>query len=126
MRMLNKKTIAIMLSLIIMIGGVMFYSYKNVIFQRGNPIPYLLASLEINEETPYVEVGENTGVYIAPQGECQPLFEFIEETQNVDLVEQLGSGYRFENETKRLTISSEIYLRYFTVWTVPQNTLQTK
>ncbi|MEG1883720.1 MAG: helix-turn-helix transcriptional regulator [Clostridia bacterium] len=101
-------------------------SYSKVIFQRGNPIPYLIASMSISEETPYVEVGKNTGVYITKRGECPPLFDFVEESRNVDFVEQAGSGYIFTNGLDNITVSSEIYWRYFTVWQVPNHTLQAK
>ncbi|MEG1548434.1 MAG: helix-turn-helix transcriptional regulator [Clostridia bacterium] len=101
-------------------------SYRNVIFQRGNPIPYLIASMSISEETPYVEVGNNTGVYISKKGECPKLFEFVENSRNVEFIEQFGSGYLFTNGLDNITVSSEIYWRYFTVWKVPQHTLQAK
>ena len=114
----NKKILIISLSLILILIAILFYTYKGVIFQRGNPLPYLLASLEISEETPYVEIGENTGIYISQRGECLPLLEFIEETQNVDFIEQGGNTYIFTDGINTITASSEIYLRYFTVWTV--------
>ncbi len=108
------------------ISLLIFSSYFNVIFQRGNPIPYLLASMSISDETPYVEVGKNSGIYISKRGECPELLEFVEESRNVEFVERFGSAYQFSNGLDNLTIFSEIYWRYFTVWTVPQYTLQTK
>lgn len=121
-----KTVMVFLLSLIIIIGATLFYNYRKVIFQRGNPIPYLIASVQINEKRPYVEVGANTGIYITQKGEHTLLFDFIEESQDVEFVEQAGSGYIFTNGIDNLTVSSEIYLRYFTVWTVPQENLQTK
>lgn len=102
-----------------------FGSYRNVIFQRGNPIPYLLAGMSINDETSYVEVGNHTGVYISKRGECPELFAFVEEDRDVEFVEQVGSGYQFTNGVDNITVSTEIYWKYFTVWKVPQHTLQT-
>lgn len=101
-------------------------SYHKVIFQRGNPIPYLIASMSISEETPYVEVGKNTGVYISKKGECPELFAFVENSKNVEFVEQSGSGYLFTNGLDNIAVSSEIYWKYFTVWKVPNHTLQAK
>ncbi len=72
-----------------------FYSYRKVIFQRGNPILYLIASIHITDENTYVEVDKNTGIYITHYGKCAQLFDFVEETQNVNFVEQVGSGYIF-------------------------------
>lgn len=105
---------------------LIFGGYRNVIFQCGNPIPYLLASMSISDDTPYVEVGNDTGIYIAKKGECPELFEFVQEKWNVEFVEQFGSDYEFTNGLDTLTLSSEIYFRYFTVWKVPQYTLQSK
>ncbi len=101
-------------------------SYQKVIFQRGNPIPYLIASTSINEETPYVAVGNNTGTYISKKGECSELFRFVESSKNVNFVEQAGSSYIFTNGVDNIVISSETYWRYFTVWEVPQHTLQAR
>lgn len=96
-----------------------------VIFQRGNPIPYLVAATKITDENPYVQVDvdDGTSVYIAKKGECPELFEYVEENRNVEFVEQAGSGYIFSNGVDSLVVSSEIYLGKYTVWQVPNKTL---
>lgn len=96
-----------------------------VIFQRGNPIPYLIAAAGITEETPYVQVKVQGGctVYISRRGQCPALLEAVERSRGVELVEQGGSGYLFSNGADRLTVSSEVYWRHYTVWQVPDSTL---
>lgn len=99
--------------------------WSPVIFQRGNPIPYLIAATKITDDTPYVPVNVDggTSVYIAKKGKCPELFEYIEESYHVEFMEQAGSGYIFSNDVDSLVVSSEIYLGKYTVWQVPNKTL---
>lgn len=109
---------------IILLMAVLFYGWGPSIFQRGNPLPYLYASMHLDEKRTYVEVGNKPGVYISKRGECPKLFEYIEENWNVELAEQAGSAYIFTNGVDQLIVSSEIYWGKFTVWQIPQITLQ--
>lgn len=83
---------------------LVFCSYHDTLFQRGNPVPYLLAAMRIGDDTPYVEVGSHTGIYISKRGECPELLRFVEESKQVGFVEQLGSGYRFSNGADDLVV----------------------
>lgn len=114
------KTVLMIVAAMIVVLLLVLGLYSKTIFQRGNPLPYLLASMRICEETPYVEVGDHTGVYISKNGDCPQLFKFIEESRNVEFVEQLGSSYLFANEVDSLTVSSEVYWKWFKVWQVSQ------
>lgn len=94
------------------------------IFQRGNPIPYLVAAKKISNEQSYVQVGGKEGIFISKRGECPELFEYVESNWNVEFVEQAGSGYIFSNGIAHLVVSSEIYWGNYTVWSVPHHTLE--
>lgn len=111
-----KKIVATIL-VVICLFGIFLYSWWDVIFQKGNPIPYLIAASKITEENPYVEVDKN--IVISKVGECPELFEDFEESQGVEFTEQTGSGYVFADGTKNYIISSEIYWGRYTVWTLP-------
>ena len=80
--------------------------------------------MKISDETPLVKVKE--GIYITETGEKQAVFDYIKEKYDAELIEQAGSGYIFSNGTDILTVSSEIYWRKYTVWSIPDITLQTK
>lgn len=101
------------------------FMWSPVIFQRGNPIPYVLAAIQITDETPYVPVDMDgaASVYITKKGECPELFEYVEKSRHVELIDQAGSGYIFSNGVDRLVVSSEIYWSNYTVWQVPNKTL---
>ena len=101
-----------------------FDRYGPAIFQKGYPVPYIKAMMKISDETPLVKVKE--GIYITKTGEKQAVFDYIKEKYDAELVEQAGSGYIFSNGTDKLTVSSEIYWRKYTVWSIPDITLQTK
>ena len=95
------------------------------IFQRGNPVPYLVAALRLTNQ-PYAQVNDRSvqDIYITAGYDCPELFEKIERERQVTFVEQAGSGWIFTNGADHLVISSEIYWRYFVVWQVPTHTLQ--
>ena len=95
----------------------MLYAKWDVIFQKGDPLPYLQAMVKINDKNPYVEVDKN--IVISKRGECQALFEDFKEQHGLEFVEQAGSGYIFTDGTNHYTISSEIYWSQYTVWTLP-------
>ncbi len=115
-RMTLKRTAFVIFSLAVVLVLFLVWSYKSVIFQRGNPVPYLYSALSLSEDTPYMEVGEDTGIYISSRGECPELFTLFEENTGMEFLEQAGSGFIFTNGLENKTISSEIYLKYFTVW----------
>ena len=124
--------VAVLLAAALVFAAV-FYLWGPAIFQRGNPIPYLRAALQLSEEQPYVLVGgDAVEVYITRRGDCEALFSMIEDTRKVTLVEQMGSAWVFcgaregtegtdflYRGTDRLTVSSEIYWGKYTVWLVP-------
>ena len=105
---------------------LVLHLWGSVIFQRGNPIPYLAAAARLSEEQPYVLVQERSvnDIYITRGHDCPELFAMIEQTRQVTFAEQMGSAFLFTNGADRLTVSSEIYWRYFVVWQVPTHTLQ--
>lgn len=117
------RLVAALVALLLVAGGVL-WRYGGAIFQRGNPIPYLLAAAQLDGDTPFAEVGSGDGVYIAPRGECPALLEFVERTRHVSFVERAGSGYLFSNGVDGLVVQSEVYWGRFTVYQVPLHTLQ--
>lgn len=117
-QMKTRKSVLTIIGVIIVVLLLVLGLYNKTIFQRGNPIPYLLASTRIGVETPYVEVGNNSGIYISKRGHCPQFFEFIEKSEKVEFVEQGGSSYLFANGDNSLTVSSENYWKWFTVWQV--------
>ena len=124
-RRLFYRTLACAAALCLLVLVFVMELWGPVIFQRGNPVPYLAAALRLSEERPYVLV-ESRGqdVYITKRGACPALFELVEDTRQVTFVEQAGSGWLFSNGADTLCVTSEIYWRYFTVWQVPDRTLQ--
>lgn len=111
-----KKIVATVL-VIICLFGIFIYLRWDAIFQKGNPIPYLISASKITEEKPYVKVNKN--VVISKIGECPELFEDVEGLLGVEYIEQVGSGYIFTDGAKSYTISSEIYWGRYIVWTLP-------
>ena len=108
------------------IGGMIICAVLSVfllkydaIFQRGNPLPYLISAIQISEEHPYIKVNDGAGIYIAQRGQCPELMDYVQEATGMKYLEQVGSGYLFSDGVDSLTISSEIYWGRYTVWSVP-------
>ena len=128
---MNRKKIIWLIAAILLILALALYLWWPVIFQRGNPIPYLMAAMQLSEEQPYVLVGgDAVPVYITKRGDCPELISMIEETRHVTFEEQAGSSLIFRTKPisgdwwfmdglDSITVSTEIYWRYFTVWQVP-------
>lgn len=105
--------------LVLMIAAALFILNRRVIFQRGNPLPYIAGMLQLNSQRPYVKVADGEGlIYITKRNDYGGLHEFIETSYDVDFTEQMGSGYIFRSEHKKLVVLSEIYWKYYIVWTI--------
>ena len=102
-----------------------FNFFSPVIFQRGNPIPYISAAMKIDEDSRYVQVDvdDTYDVYISVRGDKESLFYDLAYSKGMEFVEQAGSSYIFSDGKNRLIISSEVYLSCFTVWKVRTNTI---
>ena len=129
---LNKKTKRYKKTVIILsvIAGLslllwVFNFFSPVIFQRGNPIPYISAAMKIDEDSRYVQVDvdDTYDVYISVRGDKESLFYDLAYSTGMEFVEQAGSSYIFSDGKNRLIISSEVYLSCFTVWKVRTNTI---
>ena len=134
---MNRKKIYWLMAVLLVLAMAL-YLWWPVIFQRGNPVPYLLAISQLSKKRPYVLVEKirgpaahipGTAVYITKRGHCPELFAQIEASCHATLEEQVGSSWVFKTRPtgdwwfvdglERVTVSSEIYWRFFTVWTVP-------
>lgn len=80
---MNKKRIITLCAVfLVILAASAFYLNRTVIFQRGNPMPYLSAAFRLSEKNPYVAVDEAKGIYISRRGECLELFDFFQEEAN--------------------------------------------
>lgn len=114
----KKLWIAILVAFVVLVSSVVYLN-RAVIFQRGNPIPYLTAAARISEKNPYVAVNEAKGIYISKRGECPELLEYYQEKAGMEFVEQAGSSYLFTDGSRNEVASSEVYWGRYTVWVLP-------
>ena len=114
----KKLWIALLVAFVVLAASVVYLN-RAVIFQRGNPIPYLTAAARISEKNPYVAVDEAKGIYISKRGECPELLEYYQEKTGMEFVEQAGSSYLFTDGSRSEVASSEVYWGRYTVWVLP-------
>ena len=110
--------------IIILLTSFAFKVYGPVIFQRGYPVPYIKAMMKISENNPIIKVEE--GIYITKIGDIDSVKAMMLEKYDAELIDQAGSGYFFSNGTANLTVSSEIYWRNYSVWNIPDITIEAK
>ena len=78
----SKLKIALGIVVVCLILGIAIMAlYSPVIFQRGNPIPYLRASAKLNDDTQYVQVKqtESESIYSTRKGESDGLLRMFAE-----------------------------------------------
>jgi hypothetical protein len=102
--------------IIILILGFILFSYKNIIFQEGNPLPVIYGIIRLNDSKTYVKINDNPITYITKTNNKDELFSYIEKENNVDFAEQMGSGYIFKGENKNIIITSRQYTRFYQIW----------
>ena len=118
----SKLKIALGIVVVCLILGIAIMAlYSPVIFQRGNPIPYLRAAAKLNDDTQYVQVKqtESESIYITRKGESDALLRMFAEGTGAVFQEQLGSTYIFSDDDNEWLLESEIYWKNYTVWVVP-------
>lgn len=95
--------------------------YSPIIFQRGNPIPYLWASTKLDDNTPYVQVEQTDSscVYITKRGVSDEVLNFFAESTGAELQERYGDTYIFSHGENQVIVESETYWKYYTVWELP-------
>ncbi|MHB8127385.1 MAG: hypothetical protein ACYDEX_00100 [Mobilitalea sp.] len=110
------RSIIIAIFIIVAIALILNWS---VIFQKGNPIPYLKSISQLNANQTYIQVQDDDSIiFVTKRDNYDELHEYIEDSYDVSFDEQLGSGYIFSSDEKVITVTSEIYWKYYIVWTM--------
>ena len=112
---MKRLFIIIMACLFLLIASV-FFIYKGVIFQRGNPLPYIIKMAALNNSNQYSKVFDDEDIYLSRNGNHETLKKHIENVYDVTFAEQLGSILLFESKDKSIIVSTQIYWRYYSVW----------
>ena len=114
-----KKRILVVASLCLL--GLLAIAFnKDTIFQRGNPIPYVIKMFMLDDINHYQRVFADKDVYITKIYDFDELKKHIEDTYGVTFTQQLGGGFLFNSDfdKKNIVVISEIYWKYYSVWEV--------
>jgi hypothetical protein len=102
-----------------------FSFYVPVIFQEGNPFPLFKAMVKLNiGRQDIIELDSDTGRYLTKNKNSQEILVNKLKENNYRFIEQLGSGYLFENDNfDMLIITRKQYSRFYSIWTIgiPKN-----
>ena len=117
---MKKHQILILCSVTVLILFSLIITSKwDTIFQRGNPLPYLVSMCKLSDDHTYEAVSVLDGTYVTRRGKKEDLFQMIQDTYHVEWKDQIGSGYLFSDGVQNYIVGSEIYWGWFTVWTLP-------
>lgn len=111
-----KKRIGYLVGILLILAFV--FLFKGNIFQCGNPIPYIEKMITLDEDKKFAKVYKDKEVYITKKEEYEDLHKYIENKYKVSFLEQMGSGFIFVSYTKKIILTSEIYLKNYEVWNV--------
>lgn len=110
---------AVVAALVVFFGCVLAFKWDSI-FQRGNPMPYVKAMLDLSEDNTFVEIGNENNTYITKAGDNQVLFQMIQDTYDVECVDRGGRMYFFTNTNGEYVCSVEVeqYWSIYDVWTL--------
>jgi len=110
----KRVILIIIICVVVLIAGFVAL-YKDAIFQRGNPLPYISKMITLNETNSFARVFDDQDVYIVRYN-SDALIKHIEITYDVAFAEQMGSNVFFNSDEKSLFADIEVYWRYYEVW----------
>ena len=124
--MKKKAIVCGMISVLVAAVMVLLIGWGDAIFQCGNPLPYLMAAVQLDDETPYalVKETENFEIYITARDVQEKMIAAIEAATESEFLEQGGRAFFFENAQEHFAVENEIYWGRFLVWRVPEDVLQ--
>lgn len=112
-----KKSLIILLIVILLVGII---SGSPVILQEGNPLPILggIIKLGVSDDN-IVQISNEPRVYISKESVGNiSLVELIEK-EGWKFEEQIGSGYIFSKDMKKIVVGSVQFTRKYRIWKVP-------
>ena len=122
----RRRRIVILTALLtaLLLLALLAAAYSPVIFQRGNPLPYLAAAARLSgpESFVLVEQNEREAVYISHLGAAPVYLTAAYEgyLRGMQFREQMGAAYLFSDGERTVAVESEIYWARWMVWTVPR------
>ncbi len=120
-RMKRKGRLAVAALLIMFFITAVTLSTPAVI-NRGNPIPYISAALKLNSDAPFALVNikhSNYNIYLTKSSKYEEMIKHIENTWDMQLVEQINGYYLFSNdEQMQLLVPTERYWGTYIIWEV--------
>jgi len=111
---MNKK-VAIIFFSAISILLIAFFTYKDVIYQEGDPLPVIKGIVQLNSKS-YAKISDNPLKFITKTNDKSELFSYIEKENNVKFTDQMGAGYIFNGPDKNVILISKHYTRFYQVW----------
>ncbi|MCF7795874.1 hypothetical protein K9M42_02170 [Patescibacteria group bacterium] len=114
------KNPIILISSFIVVFAFAFYYYSPVIFQEGNPLPYIKGILELNfSEKDIILLDSEDELYFTKSKNGKEILSEKLSDEGYQFLEQMGSGYFFKNENEeKLIATHKYYSRFYSIWKI--------
>ena len=121
MKKKTKRIILVTITCFILLAAGFTIIYRDAIFQRGNPLPYISKMVTLNDDNPCARVFDDQDVFIIKNAYQVrygngALIKNIEDTYDVTYREQMGGCAFFDSDEKTMIADIEVYFRYYEVW----------
>jgi len=122
--MKTKRVILIIIICFVVVVAGFTVVYRDAVFQRGTPLPYISKMVTLNDKNLYAKVFSDKDVYILrtdtlsrqiSENGLDMLEKHIEETYGVKFTGQMGSNLSFDSNEKTIVADLEVYWRYYLV-----------
>lgn len=124
----NKKRIIIFSLALIIIFALATQLYAPVIFQEGNPVPYLRGIWQLNySQKDIIKLNVGGDRFMTKSRNGLGVVTALMKSQDYEFVEQLGAGYFFKSKNgQRITIVHRYYSRYYSLWSFSKSETMTE
>ncbi|MFA5360154.1 MAG: hypothetical protein WC349_04325 [Patescibacteria group bacterium] len=118
----NIKGIIIFSLTLIIIFILATWLYAPVIFQEGNPVPYLKGAWQLNlSQKDIIKLDVDGDRYMTKNRNGLGAITELMKSQNYEFVEQLGAGYFYKSSDKAIVLTRRQYSRFYVIWTINES-----
>lgn len=115
----TSKKIKIAIIIILGIFIAVFFLYRSVIFQEGNPWPLMKAITKLNISSDGVVILDSESEKYLTKSKDGPELIIKKMSDNgYNFIEQMGSAYIFSSDSDKIIATQKQYSRFYSLWNI--------
>ena len=117
-----KRTIIIICTFVLLVITVFVFSYRHVVFQEGNPLPFLGGIIKLTfTKSEVIKVSEKPELFIEKSKSNHQSFIRLMAREGYVFNDQIGAGLIFEKDGSKVIAITSMFTRYYEVIEVNRN-----